>query len=134
MNDDDLITLKDASEMLFNGRVSPATLKDQWRKGNLELSKIGRAYFASVADFKGLKEKCLADRPARASGSTSKEPPGPSSTVEAAAARDSLLMKVKMLKNSSASTSLRNTLLETARRRGSPMSSQPTRRNTSRTK
>jgi len=30
-------------------------LKDQWHKGNLDLSKIGRSYFASVADSKGLK-------------------------------------------------------------------------------
>src|SRR5260370_42375811 len=98
MNDDDLITLKDASEMLFGGKVSPATLKDQWRRGNLELSKIGRSYFASVADFKGLKTKCLADRPARASGSIRKEEPGLSSTVEAADARDSLMMHIDKLK------------------------------------
>jgi hypothetical protein len=87
MTDEDLITLKDASEIIFGGRVSPATLKDQWRRGNLDLSKIGRSYFASVADFKGLKTKCLVERPARASGSTRKEEPGLSSTVEAAAAR-----------------------------------------------
>jgi hypothetical protein len=120
MTDEDLITLKDASEIIFGGRVSPATLKDQWRRGNLDLSKIGRSYFASVADFKGLKTKCLVERPARASGSTRKEEPGLSSTVEAAAARDSLMTKLDRLKSASGNTSRRSTSLKTAPRRSSP--------------
>src|SRR5947209_2881279 len=134
MNDDDLITLKDASEILFGGRVSPATLKDQWRKGNLDLSKIGRSYFASVADFKGLKAKCLADRPARASGSIKKEERGPSSTVEAAAARDALMTKLDELKKPSARTLRESTSLRKATLRTLETFSQPTQRNTSRTK
>jgi hypothetical protein len=117
--DDDLITLKDASEVIFGGRVSPATLKDQWRRGNLDLSKIGRSYFASVADFKGLKTKCLADRPARVSGSIRNEELGLSSTVEAAAARDSLMMKLSSLKKPSGNTSRRSTSSKTAQRRSS---------------
>jgi hypothetical protein len=104
-DDETLITLKEASEMIFAGKVSPATLKDQWHRGNLDLSKIGRSYFASVADFKGLKTKCLADRPARASGSIRKEEPGLSSTVEADAARDSLNLTIDRLKSSSGNTS-----------------------------
>ena len=119
MNDDDLITLKDASEVIFGGRISPATLKDQWRKGNLDLSLIGRSYFASVADFKGLKTKCLADRPARASGSIRKEEHGLSSTVESAAARDSLLTTLNGLRRPSANTRRQNTSSKTAPRRSS---------------
>jgi hypothetical protein len=119
MNDDDLITLKDASQIVFGGKVSPATLIDQWKRGNLELSKIGRSYFASVADFKGLKTKCLADRPARASGSIKREEPGQSSTVEAAAARDSLLAKLDKLKSSSGTTSRRSTSSRIVPRRSS---------------
>ena len=119
MNDDDLITLKDASEVIFGGRISPATLKDQWRKGNLDLSLIGRSYFASVADFKGLKTKCLADRPARASGSIRKEEHGLSSTAESAAARDSLLTTLNGLKKPSANTRRQSTSSKTAPRRSS---------------
>ena len=130
MNDDDLITLKDASEVIFGGRISPATLKDQWRRGNLDLSKIGRSYFASVADFKGLKIKCLADRPARASGSIRKEEPGLSSTVESAAARDSLIMKLDKLKSHSGSTSAENTSLRIQRRHLLQTFLPPTRRST----
>jgi hypothetical protein len=117
--DDDLITLKDACEVIFGGRVSPATLKDQWRKGNLDLSKIGRSYFASVADFKGLKTKCLADRPARASGSIRKEEHGLSSTAESAAARDSLLTTLNGLRKPSANIRHQSTSLKTAQRRSS---------------
>jgi hypothetical protein len=119
MNDDSLITLKDACEVIFEGRISPATLKDQWRRGNLELSKIGRSYFASVADFKGLKAKCLVEAPARVSGTTRKEERGLSSTVEAAAARDSLMTKLSELKKPSGNTSHRNTSLKTVQRRSS---------------
>ena len=109
LHDDMLITLKDACEIVFAGRVSPATLKDQWRRGNLDLSKIGRSYFASVADFKGLKTKCLADRPARASGSIRKEEPGLSLTAEAAAAQDSLKLTIIEQRKRLATTSRRNT-------------------------
>jgi hypothetical protein len=117
--DDQLLTLRDASEIIFDGRISPATLKDQWRKGNLDLSLIGRSYFASVADFKGLKIKCLADRPARASGSIRKEEPGLSSTAESAAARDSLLTKLNELRKPSANTRRQSTSSKTAPRRSS---------------
>ena len=115
--DDTLITLKEASALVFGGRISPATLKDQWHRGNLKLAKIGRSYFASVADFKGLKTKCLADPPARASGSISDEEHGPSSTDEAGAARDSLLLKLEGLRSSSENTSRRSTRLRIAQRR-----------------
>lgn len=117
--DDELITLKEASEMVFRGRVSPETLKVQWRKGNLDLSKIGRSYFASVADFKALKTKCLADPPAQASGQTRNEEHGQSETGEAAAAQESLLQKLDGLKKPSGTTSRRSTSLRTAQRRTS---------------
>lgn len=117
--DDMLITLKDASEIVFGGRVSPATLKDQWRRGNLDLSKIGRSYFASVADFKGLKTKCLVEAPARASGSIRNEEHGPSSMVGAEAALGSLLMNLDKLKKPSGNTSRRSMSSKTAPRRSS---------------
>ncbi len=118
--DNELITLKEASEMVFRGKVSPESLKVQWRKGNLDLSKIGRSYFGAVADFKGLKIKCLADPPAQASGLTKDEEPGQSETAEAVAAQESLLQKLDGLKKPSGNTSRRNTSSRTAQRRTSP--------------
>lgn len=109
MNDDDLMTLKDASEILFGGKVSPTTLKEQWRKGNLDLSKIGRSYFAPVSAFKGLQDKCRVEAPGRASGSISRGAHGQSSTVEAAIAQGSALRKLDELKQHFSSTSKRST-------------------------
>jgi hypothetical protein len=133
-DDDTLITLKDASKTIFAGLISPATLKDQWRRGRLDLSKIGRSYYGSVADFKGLKTKCLAEPPARASGSTKVAEHGLSSTVASAAARDSLNLSIDMLKKSLASTSPQSTSSKTAQRRLLRTFSQRIQQSTSRTK
>ena len=131
--DDTLITLKDACETIFGGKLSPATLKDQWRKGNLELSLIGRSYFASVADFKGLKTKCLVDPPARASGSIRVANHGPSSMADPAIAQGSALRTLSRLKEHFGTTSKASTSRPKARTRSLPMSSQPTPKSTSRT-
>lgn len=58
LQDDTLITLKDACEIVFGGRVTPVTLKAEWRRGNLELSKIGRSYFTTPAKLKQMDLKC----------------------------------------------------------------------------
>ena len=114
-----LITLKDACEIVFGNRVTPGILKKEWRQGNLDLCKIGRSYFVTLADVRELKTKCRVEAPARASGSIRKEEPGLSSTVEAAAAQDSLLMKLDRLKKPSENTSRRSTRLRTAQRHSS---------------
>src|SRR3954468_5256204 len=112
MQDDELITLQEASQIVFGGRISPASLKAEWRKGHLDLSKIGRSYFAPVGDFKGLHSRCLANRPARASGTIDRETPTPSSTDESGSALASLMMKLDALKSTSANTSPRSTRLK----------------------
>ncbi len=117
--DDDLITLKDASEVIFKGKVSTETLKDQWRRGNLDLSKIGRSYFATVADFKGLRTKCLADRPDRASGSTRKEEHGLSSTADPGIAQGSALRTLDSLKAHFAHSSKQSTSRPSLKRHSS---------------
>lgn len=58
MNDDTLLTLKDACEIYFAGKVTPATLKAEHGRGNLALSKIGRAWFTTPADIRMMREKC----------------------------------------------------------------------------
>src|SRR5664279_1595369 len=105
MNDDTLITLKDACEIFFNGRITVATLKAEHARGNLDMSKIGRAYFTTLAKLKAMDAKCRVDHPARASGSIRKEAHGLSSTVEAGTAQESLLMTLDGLKKHSGNTS-----------------------------
>lgn len=55
MNDDDLITLKEASSELFNGAQRIAFLKAEIRLGRLPASKIGRTYFVQRKDLVSLK-------------------------------------------------------------------------------
>jgi hypothetical protein len=81
LTDDTLITLKDACEIFFGGRVTVATLKAEHARGNLEMSKIGRSYFTTLAKLKAMDAKCLVEAPARASGSIRSEAHGPSSTT-----------------------------------------------------
>ena len=117
MNDDTPITLKDACEIHFGGRISVATLKAEHARGNLDMSKIGRAYFTTIGKLREMEAKCRVEVPARASGSIRKEEePGQSLTDEAAAARDSLLMKLSGLKKPSETISRRSTSSRTAQR------------------
>lgn len=122
IRDDTLLTLQQACDYGFAGGASPATLKHEWSLGNLELSKIGRSYFTTPAKLKAMEAKCLAEPPARNSGSIRKEERGLSSTVEAAAARDSLMTKLDRLKKPSGNTSRRSTSSKTALRLLSQMS------------
>lgn len=117
--DDTLITLKDACEIFFGGKITVATLKAEHARGNLDMSKIGRAYFTTIGKLKQMEAKCRVEAPAPSSGSIRNEEPGLSSTVEAAAARDSLLMKLDGLKRPSGNTSRRNTSSRIVPRRSS---------------
>src|SRR5467141_1363169 len=119
LTDDTMITLKDACEIFFRGRITVAVLKTEHSKGNLDMSKIGRSYFTTIAKLKAMDAKCRVEVPARASGSIRKEEHGLSSTVESAAARDSLLMTLNGLKKPSANTRRQSTSSKTVQRRSS---------------
>ncbi len=116
--DDTPLTLKDACE-IYRGRITVATLKAEHRRGNLDMSKIGRAYFTTPAKLREMFAKCRVEAPARGSGSIRREEPGLSSTVEADAARDSLMMNLDRLKKPSGNTSRRSTSLRIAQHRSS---------------
>jgi len=70
---DQPITLKAACEVIFEGSISPATLKVEHRRGNLELFKIGRAYFTTRRHIEAMIEKCLLRAPHRATTGHSAE-------------------------------------------------------------
>ena len=117
--DDTLLTLKDACEIFFGGKVKVATLKAEHARGNLAMSKIGRSYWTTIAKLREMEAKCRVEAPARASGSIRNEAHGQSSTAEAVAARDSLMMKLGGLRKPSATTSRRSTSSRTVQRRSS---------------
>src|SRR6185312_5377630 len=107
--DDVLLTLKDACEIYFNGRITPATLRAENDRGNLRLSKIGRAYFTTLADLKSMREKCLVEAQAPSSGSIKNASRGPSLTDASAAAQAAALNKLDERKKHLGITSRRNT-------------------------
>jgi hypothetical protein len=98
LTDDTLITLKDACEIFFGGRITVATLKAEHARGNLDMSKIGRSYWTTIAKLKEMDAKCRVEVPARASGSIRSENPGPSSTADPAIAQGSALRKLDELR------------------------------------
>jgi hypothetical protein len=102
---DTLITLKDACDIFFGGRVTVATLKAEHAKGNLEMSKIGRSYWTTIAKLREMEAKCRVAVPARASGSTRSERPGQSLMADPDIARGAALRKLDELKQHFGNTS-----------------------------
>jgi hypothetical protein len=61
---DDLpLSLKEVCERVFGGSISVASLKAEYARGNLEISKIGRTYFTTPADLKAMFVKCRVTSP-----------------------------------------------------------------------
>jgi hypothetical protein len=105
VNDDTLLTLKDACEIYFGGKVTPATLKAEHKEGNLALFKIGRAWFTTPTEIRTMREKCRVEIQAQGSGPTRGAIPGQSSTAAPDIAQDAALMTLKGLKKHFAITS-----------------------------
>ena len=59
------ITLKDASEVVFKGAISVASLKAEHSRGNLEITKIGKTYFTSRKHLAEMLAKCRVEVPPR---------------------------------------------------------------------
>lgn len=55
---DQPLSLKAVCEIVFGNSISPATLKAEHRRGNLDLFKIGRAYFTTRRHVEAMIEKC----------------------------------------------------------------------------
>jgi hypothetical protein len=109
LDDDTLLTLKDACEIFFRGRVTVATLKAEHSRGNLAISKIGRAYFTTPAKLREMEAKCLVKAPGHTSGSMKIERSGPLSTDASAAAQASAQMKLQERRKLLGITSRRST-------------------------
>ena len=107
--DDTLLTLKDACEIFFRGKVTVATLKAEHARGNLDMSKIGRCYWTTIAKLKEMEARCRVEAPAQSSGSIKSARPGLSSTVESEAAQDAVLLRLSERKKLLGITSRRST-------------------------
>lgn len=114
--DDEPMTLEEACRVIFHGKITPATLRAEHRRGNLIIEKIGRRYFVTRANINEMRERCrvvptekvpafgcsrsVATPTAALSGHA-----GSSGTVPSSAAQAALQMTLQELKESSRSTS-----------------------------
>lgn len=107
MKEDDPITLEEACKVVFRGMVSPRTLREQARVGNLAVEKIGGRLFTTLSDIGAMREKCRVNRKDRASGSENKPESKPgTSKMEAENASQLAALKTitQGLKNGSRNT------------------------------
>ncbi len=59
------LTLKQVCELIFNGAISVASLMVEHRRGNLQISKIGRTYATTLADLEEMFRKCRVESTTR---------------------------------------------------------------------
>jgi hypothetical protein len=114
---DDLLTLKDACELVFDGAFTIATLRAEHRKGNLEIYRIGRRDFTTLRDIQEMKKRCRVARRVPASISTRNAGNGLSETEHLSSALAALSQTTQTLKRNSPNTSAASTDQRRARHR-----------------
>jgi hypothetical protein len=57
-NEDELLTLREACELLFGNRIKPATLRSEYARGRLEIERIGRQQFVTRRAIREMRERC----------------------------------------------------------------------------
>ena len=100
------LTLQDACAQVFDNAIGPSSLMAEYRRGNLQLEKIGRRYFVTLAGINEMRVKCRVTR-APAYGSSlpvamrmeaSNDPAGSSGTGRSSVALDALQVTLQGLK------------------------------------
>src|SRR5712671_5364091 len=109
MNENDPITLREAAETFFRGRIKVASLRAERDRGNLTTFRIGRQEFTTNKFIREMIE-CRVARQAQGSGLTRSDSPGLSETARVSSAQAAALETVRMLKSGSQPTSARSTL------------------------
>lgn len=114
---DDLLTLKDACERVFDGAFTIATLRAEHRKGNLEIYRIGRRDFTTLRDIQEMKKKCRVAHRGPVYTSTRGGDNGQSEMERRSSALVALNQTTQALKRSSQNISAGSTDQPPARRR-----------------
>lgn len=105
VRDDQLLTLEHAAEIFLGDRKRVSTLRAEFARGNLKVSKIGRSYWTTLARLREMDAKCLVEAQGLGSGTTKSARPSPSSTVDPDIARGAALRTLAGLKESFRNTS-----------------------------
>ncbi len=100
MTEDDPITLKEACELVFRGRIGVATLRAEAAKGRLALLRIGRQDFTTLRDMRELVELCRVEKPRRDSTWTPSARRGLSATARDSSAQAALENVLRRLRTS----------------------------------
>ncbi len=93
------LTLKEACEVFFGGRIKPASLRAEAKRGRLQISRVGRTDFVSPEAIKTMMETaCLDDANLRDSTSEMMSRSGSSEMDRKRSALAAALQTAKELK------------------------------------
>jgi hypothetical protein len=106
--DDAPLTLKEACDLFFRGRITPATLRAEARRGTLQIMPIGRADFVTPSAVRVMMSKCQGPQKELGSISIKKTDNGSSATDRSRDALAAAKQIGQALKKHSGSTSPRN--------------------------
>jgi hypothetical protein len=116
MTDDDLITLADACERVFGGKIKVATLRAEIGRGNLTVFRVGRRHFTTARHLREMVAKCRVAGLPQGYTSIASVEHGQSETERISSARAALSLTLKELKGRSGSTLVPSTNRNAARR------------------
>lgn len=116
-DDERPVTLKEACRIVFQDAIKPATLRAEAGRGRLEIFRIGKRHFTTLASVKDMVGKCRVDPQALGSISIPTASNGSSETAHISSAQAALTQSLTRLRSSSANTSPANTNRSAARRR-----------------
>jgi len=114
---DDLMTLQEACNRVFDGAFKVSTLRAEHQRGRLTIYKIGRRHFTTLRDLQEMKKKCLVAQKERASISTRNASNGLSETERLSSALVALTQTTEALKSNSLNISPASTGPRRARHR-----------------
>lgn len=109
IGDDEPVTLAEACNLFFGGRLTPSALRTEAAKGNLDIIQIARKDFVTRRAIEEMKERCRVNRARPASGSAPIREHGSSRTAPDASAQDAVRLLLKRRKERSQNTSPANT-------------------------
>jgi hypothetical protein len=107
--DDELLTLPQACESFFAGKIKVATLRAEAARGRLTTYRIGRRDFTTRKDLKRMVERCRVEREAHTYTSIQKDEHGRSETElasSAQAAAKGAVERLKLLSRNTSATSI----------------------------
>jgi hypothetical protein len=104
--DEELLTLPQACESFFAGKIKVATLRAEAARGRLTTYRIGRRDFTTRRDLRRMVERCRVEREAPTYTSTPRERLGQSETELVSSAQAAAKASVERLKVLSRNTSV----------------------------